>query len=30
MRSTDLDRLEELKVKLFAMITYLGGKIIDA
>ena len=30
MRSTDLDRLEELKVKLVAMITDLGGKILDA
>jgi len=30
MRSTDLDRLEDLKVKLIAMITDLGGKILDA
>ena len=30
MRSTDLDRLEDLKVQLIAMITDLGGKIHDA
>jgi len=30
MRSTDLDRLEELKLKLIAMVTGLGGKILDA
>jgi hypothetical protein len=30
IRSTDSGRLEELKLKLIAMITELGGKILDA